>query len=152
MSTTTLAPVKAALLALWSAALPTVQVTYGNRVTLSGPRRLTIGDARGRTAPQSLGPARQMREDYEITCRISCSVKGTIDDQRAITEDVLALFATAERAVRASPSQTLGVSEVTLAVVEGDWELKEAEASETGGPINSSYEFTVRVQARYRLP
>jgi hypothetical protein len=144
--------VKAALLALWSAALPTVQVTYGNRVTMSGPKRLTIGNARGASAPQSLGPARQMREDYRITCLISCSVNGTIDDQSAVTEDVLSLFEAAELAVRSSANQTLGVSEVTLAIVEGDWELTEAPASDTGGPINTTYEFEVRVQARYRLP
>lgn len=154
MSSTTVGPVKAALLTIWSAALAAdgVQVTYGRRVTVAAGERVTIGGAVGTVAPQSLGPARQMREDYNVTCAVSVTQNGSVDVQQAVTERVLAIYASIEAAIRVLPSQNLGLSDIVLAVVEGEWELGESEASATNGPVNSWYEFRVHVQARFRLP
>lgn len=149
----TVGPVKAALFELWRAVFnpAEVQVTYGARVTTSGPVRLAVGDVEGDSAPEALGPQRQMQEVYDIRCVLSATSNGSVEDQQRVTELVLELFDAAELAVRGSESQTLGVPGVILATVEGSWSLKEAEASETGGPINTSYEFRVHVTARYRL-
>lgn len=153
MSVTTVGPVKAALLALFTTAAGSdVQVTYGRRVTLSAGERVTIEGALGNTMPQSLGPKRQMYENYDVLCRVSVTRDGTIDDQQAVTERCLALYATLEQAIRILPSQNLNLTDIVLATVQGDWELGESEASDTGGPINSWYEFRVHVQARFRLP
>lgn len=154
MSVTTVGPVKAALLALWTSTVAgtDVQVTYGRRVTLAAGERVTIGGALGNTAPQSLGPKRQMYEIYDVLCTVSVTRNGTVDDQQAVTERCLALYTSLEQAVRILPSQNLGLTDIVLATVEGDWELGESEASDTGGPINSWYEFRVHVKARFRLP
>lgn len=154
-TTTTVGLAKRALLDLWVAALvgSGVQVTYGNRVTVAKGERVTIGGALGETAPQSLGPGRQMRENYDIRCKVSVSQVGSIDLQQPVTDRVLEIFGVLEAAVRGLPSQNLNLGVIdVLAVVEGPWELGEAEASDTGGTINSWYEFNVRVQARFRLP
>ena len=154
MSTTSVGTAKAALLALWTTALAgqDVQVTYGRRVTLAGAERVTIGGALGETMPQSLGPARQMRENYDIKCAVSVTRNGTVDDQQAVTERCLAIYAVLEQTIRALPSQDLGLAGVVLAVIEGQFELGESEASDTNGPINTWYEFNVHIQARFRLP
>lgn len=148
-------PVKAALLELWSEALAetNIQITYGNRVTTAAGERITIGGATGSTAPQSLGPRRQMTETYDVKCKVSVTRPGSVNDQRAVTERVLELFGVIEEALRSLPSRDLGLTPIDVdAAVEGDWELGEAEASDTGGPINSWYEFNVHVRARFRLP
>lgn len=159
MSATTVGPAKAALKALWTSAVTgladqPIQVTYGRRVTVAGPDRVTIGGALGNTVPQSLGPARQMRENYDIRCAVSVTRNGTVDDQQLVTERCLLVYATIEQAVRILPSQNLSLTGVidVLATVEGDWELGESEASDTNGPINTWYEFNVHIQARFRLP
>lgn len=158
MSGPTAAPVKAALKTLWAGtswpATPgsePMQVTYGPRVTLVSGRRLTIGKVLGDTSPEALGPQRTMEEEYDIECSISYTINGTIDDQQAVTEQVIADQAVAELAVRSSVGQTLGVPGVLWALVMGSWEIDEATASETGGPINASYQFRVHVRARYQL-
>lgn len=153
MSSTTVGSVKAALLTLFRTTAGTgVQVTYGNRVTIAAGERVTIGGVLGNTVPQSLGPARQMYEIYDVLCAISVTQNGSVDVQQQVTERVLALYSSLEQAVRILPSQNLGLTDIVLATVEGDWELGESEASETGGPINSWYEFRVHVKARFRLP
>lgn len=156
MSSTTVAAAKAAIKTLWAAALTgaDVQVTYGNRVTLAAGERITIGGATGQTMPQSLGPARQMRENYDLKCKVSVTRDGTVDDQQAVTERCVALYSQIEQVLRQLPSQNLGLTGVidVLATVEGEWELGEAEASETGGPMNAWFEFNVHVEARFRLP
>lgn len=150
---TTVGLVRKALLDLWSAtfAPETLQVTYGSRATISTACRLAIGDVEGDSAPEALGPQRVMQEVYDIRCVVSATSKGSIDDQQRVTELVLSLFDTAEYAVRASPSQTLGVPGVQLVTVEGSWSLAEAPASDTAGAVNASFEFRVHVRARYRL-
>lgn len=155
MSVTTVGPAKAALLTLWRAVVTgtDVQVTYGNRVTLAAAERVTIGNAVGETMPQSLGPKHQMRENYDIKCKVSITRNGTVDDQQAVTERCLDLYALLEQTLRALPNENLGLAVVDVgAWVQGPWELTEAEATDTGGPINTAIEFNVHVQARFRLP
>jgi len=155
-TTTTLALAKAALKDLWVAALAAsgdtaVQVTYGRRVTVSGAERVTIGGAGGETVPQSLGPARQMRENYDIRCGVSVSSNGAAADQQVVSERCIYLYGVLEHALRMLPSEDLGLTGATvLAVVQGSWEFGESDASETGGPLNAYYEFPVRISARFR--
>lgn len=146
----TVPAVKAALVVLWTPALGIVP-GYGSRVTISRAERLIIGNARGSSEPITLGPNRQMEEQYSITCTISVTQSGTVDIQQQVTERAFALYDLAEVAVRSVPGQNLAVTGVLLAYVAGDFELTEAEASDTKGQINASLEFRVRVQARYRL-
>lgn len=144
--------VKAALVALWTTALaPDVVTGYGNRVTLSPSERLTVGSARGTTEPITLGPTRQMEENYELACLLSVTQDGPVDIQQQVTERAFVLFGLAEVALRSVGSENAGVTGVLLAYVAGDFELTEAPAADTGGKINSTIAFTVRVQARYRL-
>jgi hypothetical protein len=124
---------------------------YGDRVTISPGERLVIGDAQGTSEPTALGPDRPMDEDYEVTCKLSVTQNGPIDIQQQVTERVYALHALFEVAIRTVPGMNLGVTGVTWAYVAGSWDLTEAPASNTGGPINASLEFHVRVRARYRL-
>lgn len=155
MSVTTVGPVKAKLKELWSTALAAdgVQVTYGKRITVAAGERVTIGGALGETMPQSLGPARQMRENYDVKCCVSVTQNGTVDVQQAVTERVLAIFALMEQTIRALPSQNLGLPAVDVqAIIEGPWELGESDAVDTAGPVNSWYEFNVHIKARFRLP
>lgn len=150
---TTLGPVRAALKTLWSATFDPalLQVTYGNRVTVSSPARLAIGDAEGDSQAESLGPKRTMQEEYDIRCVLSVSSQGSVEDQQRVTEQCLALFDTAEYAIRASTSMTLDVPGVIYVLVLGSWGLTEPPASDTKGAINASYEFRVHVRARYQL-
>lgn len=150
----TLGPVKAALLTLWQATFNPDQVVvqYGPRVGLAtAGGRLRIGNARGTSVPEAAGPKRPMQEEYDVECVLSYTVNGGSDGQQLVTEQVLAWFDVAEYAVRASPSQSLGVAGVNWAVVSGDWALVEAPAEETTGPINSALTFNVHVRALYRL-
>jgi len=143
-----------ALKELWSATFDPddVWVELGPRQHGYGAGgRLRIGKVRGTSNPEALGPTRPMLEVYDVECILSYTVQGTIDDQSAVTTQVMDWYAVAEYAVRASPSQTVGVPGVRWAVVMGDFELTEAEASETGGPINASFTFNVHVEAMYRL-
>ncbi len=148
----TVPAVRSALVALWSLALgPDVTPGYGSRVTVSPGERLVVGDARGSSEPITLGTTRQMEENYEVTCTISVTRNGAVDIQQAVTERAYAIFDLAEVALRSVAGENAGVSAVIWAYVGGDWELTEAPASDTGGPINASIEFRVRVRARYRL-
>ncbi len=146
----TIPAVKAALIALWA---PVLGITpgYGARVTVSAGERLVVGDARGSSEPITLGPNRQMEENYEVACTLSVTRNGTVDIQQQVTERVFALYDLAEVALRSVPGENLGVTGVLLAYVAGDLELTEAAASDTNGPANAALEFTVRVRARYRL-
>lgn len=146
----TVPAVKAALIALWATALD-ITPGYGPRVTVSTGERLVVGDARGTSEPVTLGPNRQMEENYEVSCVLSVTRSGTVDIQQQVTERVFALYDLAEVAVRSVTGENLGVTGVLLAYVAGDFELTEAAASDTNGPVNASLEFAVRVQARYRL-
>lgn len=142
--------VKAALISLWTPALG-ITPGYGGRVTVSRGERLIIGNVRGTSEPITLGPNRQMEEQYTITCTISVTQNGTASIQRQVTERAFELYDLAEVSVRSVPGENLAVTGVLLAYVAGDFELTEAEGSDTRGPVNAALEFTVRVQARYRL-
>ena len=146
----TVPAVRAALVALGTSTLG-LTAGYGGRVTFSPGERLVVGDAKGSSEPTALGPTRTMDEDYEVTCKLSVSQNGTVDIQQQVTERVYALHALYEVAIRTVPGMNLGVSGVIWAYVAGDWELTEPPASVTGGPVNASLEFHVRVKARYRL-
>jgi hypothetical protein len=150
----TVGDVKTALRVLWQSTFTAdeLRVTFGNRITVgAGHSRLVIGDVSGTTEPESLGPTRTVDEEYDIQCEISRTVQGSSADQEAVTLAVLQLFETAEHAVRASAGQNLGVTDVIWAGCTGGFDLKEASASETNGPINASFAFAVHVRARYRL-
>lgn len=142
--------VKAALVAMGTSTLG-LTAGYGGRVTLSPGERFVVTGARGVSEPTALGPDRPMDENYEVVCILSVTQNGTVDLQQAVTERVWALHALYEVAIRTVPGMNLGVPGVKWAYVAGDWELTEAPASETRGPINTSLEFHVRVSARYRL-
>jgi hypothetical protein len=144
----TVGPVKTALRALFEATFDdAVQVTFGNRVNMSGSTRLVIGRVIGKTTPESLGTNRTVEEVYDVECEISLSSQGSVGDQEAVTLACLVLYEGAELAVQSFPGQNLGVPEVLYAGVEGNFELKEPPASETKGPINASYVFNVHVRA-----
>ena len=147
----TVPAVKAALIALWTTALAPLKPGYGSRVTVAPGERLVVGTARGSSEPITLGPNRQMEERYDVTCTISVTQNGTTDLQQQVTERVFALYAAAEIAIRSVTGENLAVPGVVLAYVAGDFELTEAAASDTRGPVNAAIEFRVRVQARYRL-
>lgn len=142
--------VKAALVALGTSTLG-FTAGYGGRVTVSPSERLLVGGAKGTSEPTALAPTRPMDEDYEVVCTLSVTQNGTVDIQQQVTERVWALYSLYEVAIRTVPGMNLGVAGVTWAYVAGDWELTEPPASETGGPVNASLEFHVRVRARYRL-
>lgn len=150
----TAGPVKTALRELWQATFDpgVVRVTFGKRVTVkTGAAWLAIGDITGDSAPETLGPQRTMKEEYDVECVLSWGVNGSVDDQELVTLQLLEWFTGAEEAVRASPGQNLGVPGVEWAVVSGGFGLKEAAASETQGPISASFSFNVHVRAIYRL-
>jgi hypothetical protein len=143
-----------ALRTLWQATFDpgVVRVTFGKRVTIkTSAAWLAIGDVTGDSAPETLGPQRTMKEEYDVECLLSYSTQGTVDDQEAVALQVLEWFTGAEEAVRAFPGQNLGVPGVEWAVVTGGFGLKQADASETRGPINASFSFNVHVRAIYRL-
>jgi hypothetical protein len=152
----TVQPVRRALRTLWLATFPPtgdVQVMLGRRGPGRNDRRLCIGDATGTAEPEALGPRRPMLEEYEVLCiaSVTTSLSSDDDDQASVTDDVVAIQAAAEQALRGNPTQTLGVAGVEWLVIAGDWSLRETPASETGGPLSAVYEFRVRVRARYQL-
>lgn len=145
--------VKAALFTLWTTALGVTGggVRRGSRVTISPAERLTIGAAKGASEPITLGPTRQMEENYTVECTLSVTQSGTVDDEPVVTDRLWQLFDLAEVALRSLPGENGGVTGVLLAYVAGDWEEVPAAASSTGGKVNMQLRFNVRVQARYRL-
>jgi hypothetical protein len=150
----TVQPVRAALVALWTASLPIAAggVRLGRRVTLSPGERLSVGNARGASEPITLGPTRQMEERYDVTCTLSVTQQGTVDQQGAVEDRLWTLYNAAELAVRSVSGENLAAAGVLLAYVAGNFEFTEAQASDTNGPLSASIEFNVRVQARFRLP
>lgn len=142
--------VKAALVALGTSTLGLV-AGYGGRVTISPGERLVVGDVAGSSEPITLGPTRQMEENYEVECKLSVTQNGSADIQQQVTERVFVLWDLFEVALRSVAGENAGVSGVVWAYVAGDWKLSEPPASETGGPVNAAIEFRVRVCARYRL-
>jgi hypothetical protein len=151
---TTVGAMKTNLKALWVATFAPSDVTveFGPRaqLTLTGGR-LRIGRVIGESEPEAMGTTRPMSEAYDVECVLSLTRNSDVSDQEAVTLQVLDWFAVAELAVRSSPAQTVGVTGVRWAVVMGRWELTEHPASDTGGPISSSYLFNVHVEANYRL-
>lgn len=129
-----------------------VTVEFGPRAQLTTTGgRLRIGDVEGESQPEAMGPTRPMSEAYDIECHISFTVNTDVGDQESATRQVLAWFDVAEVAIRASPDQAIGVAGVRWAVVMGRWALTQHPASDTGGPISTSFMFKVHVEANYRL-
>jgi hypothetical protein len=151
---TTAGLVKTALRELWQDTFDqsVVRVTFGKRVTIkTGAAWLAIGNVAGDSQPEALGPQRTMKEEYDVECVLSWGVNGSVDDQERVTLQVLEWAEGAEHAVRAFAGQNLGVPGVEWAAVIGGFSLREAEASETQGPIGASFSFNVHVRAIYRL-
>jgi hypothetical protein len=146
----TLTNLKALFAGVFDPADLTVEFGPRAQFTITGGR-LRIGDVEGESEPEAMGPSRPMFEKYDVECIISLTRNTDVGDQEAITRQVLDWADVAELAVRASPSQTIGVPGVRWAVVAGRWDLKQHPASETGGPISSSFTFRVHVEANYRL-
>jgi hypothetical protein len=118
---------------------------------ISREYRLIVGDIEGDTQPEAAGPTRPVIEIYDVRCLISATSNGAVDDQQRITEQVISMYQAYDLAIRGSTQQNLGVAGVRWAGIVGSWSMKEAEASETGGKINTSMEFRVHVEANYRL-
>jgi hypothetical protein len=131
----------------------TVWVKLGKRITIDdGIRdRLWIGDATGTFTPGGLGPSRPVTEEYDISCDISVTRQGSVEDQEAVTLRAIELWEGAEHALSAVPGQNLGIPAIEWAAVSGGWGFKEATASETKGPISTSLQFNVHVRALFRL-
>jgi len=127
-------------------------VRLGRRVTLSPGERLSVGDVKGASEPITLGPTRQMEERYDVTCVLSVTQQGTVDQQGAVEDRLWTLYNAAELAVRSVSGENLGVTGVVIAYVAGNFAFTEAQASDTNGALSASLEFDVRVQARFRLP
>jgi hypothetical protein len=147
-------PVKTALKDLGRATFPTATVltTFGNRVTVTGAGgRLTIGNALGDALPESLGPHRTMENNYDVVCKLSSTINGTIDDQERCTLRALTWFDDFETAVRSVTGQNLGVTGVIWAGWMGEWELTEADAQDTKGEVNTVIEFKIHVRSRSNL-
>jgi hypothetical protein len=151
---TTIGGVKAALIAIGTAIYDptTTSVGYSGRAVISREYRLLVGDIEGDTEVEAMGTTRPVKEEYDVRCVISATSNGSVDDQQRITEQVISMWQALDVAIRGSTQQNLGVTGVRVAGITGSWSLKEAQASETAGPINTSLEFRVHVEANYRLP
>ena len=143
--TSTVAPVKAALAALFTAALPGVQVIYGpiDTQTTTDPNVLTVGDVLGAAERDSLSYA-TASEAYTVACSISCGINGP-DAQQTVTELAMSFYIAAELAVREHPTGDLGVAGVLGAQPTGEFELVET-AEPTGR--YALVQFSVYVQAQ----
>lgn len=150
---TTVLDVKQALYDLGQATFDdTVRTMYSARVVVDAALdRLLIGNAAGTVEPESLGPQRTVQEEYDVTCIISVTQNGDVDQQPQVTARAVELFEGFEHAVRNYTGQNLGVADVLWAGVTGNWSLTEHVASDTKGKISTSIEFLVHVKAMFRL-
>jgi hypothetical protein len=141
----TIGPVKAALVALFSASLSGVQVIYGpiQTKTVTAGSVLTVGDVSGSAELDSLATGTAV-ERYTVACSISCGIHGP-DAQQAATEAAMAFYVGAELAVREHPTGDLGVSGVLQALPTGEFEL--TETAEPSGRY-ALIQFSVYVQAQ----
>jgi hypothetical protein len=145
--TTTVPAVKAALVALLAGVLPDVEVIYGpiTTETMTTPRVLTVGNAAGTSALDSLTTGTSL-EQYTVTLTVSCTINGP-DTQKAATEAACAVFAVAEQTIREHPTGDLGLSAsgVLGAFPTGDFEVTEAD---TDLGSNAAVKWSVYVQAQ----
>jgi hypothetical protein len=123
--TSSIPTVKAALVSVLAAALPSTQVIYGpvTAVTTTGSRVLTVGRAVGRREQDALGTT-TASEQYTVELTNSVDIAGT--SQQAADEQALADYVAARAAVDAD--STLGIT--SLATVQvlatgADFELLE---------------------------
>lgn len=122
----TIASVKAALVALARSALPTdVQTIYGPATTATtmADAVVTVGTVLGVSDLDSLSGS-TTTEDYTVEVTLSVTLPGA-DTQQTATEAALAYWLTLKAAVLAYPGRQLGVSGVMDAVPVGDFELTE---------------------------
>jgi len=141
--TTTVPAVKAALVVLLASVLPDVEVIYGpiTTETITTPRVLCVGDARGTSKLDSMTLATSL-EQYTVTLTFSFTINGP-DAQQAATEAACLAYAAAEHAVRLAAD--LGVAGVLQAIPTGDFELIEAD---TALGSNAAVKWSVYVQAQ----
>jgi hypothetical protein len=140
----TVPAVKAALVALFTAALPDAQVIYGPRgtVTFTEPNVVTVGNVTGTVGSASMNL--REAEDYVIEVTVSATLAGP-DTQRAATEAADALWVAAKAVLRAPPGGSLGVAGVTSAQPVGEFGL--TEISDSNGR-NATIQFGVHVLAQ----
>jgi hypothetical protein len=139
----TVPDVKAALVAIFTAALPSADVLYGPRqgVTITKPNIVTVGNALGILGQASLNL--REAEDYTIEVTVSASLPGA-DTQQDVTEVADALWTAARQAIRNPPGGTLAIAGVQSVQPTGEFELTETATSEVR---NATIRFGVRVTA-----
>jgi hypothetical protein len=143
VSSSTVGPVKSALVSLLTASLQTAQVIYGpiETKTVTTQDVVTVGNVVGTPRFASLSQTR-LAEDYEVEISISCSRTGP-DSQQAATEAAMAMYVAAMTVVLAGDG-TLGLANVQSAQPTTEFQLTEkAEATER----NALVVFNVAVQA-----
>jgi hypothetical protein len=142
----TIAPFKAELVALLTAAIPTVQVIYGpaTGAALTGPDVMVVGNVTGTTGDGSLAAmGGTTRESYDVAVTVSCSRPGP-DSQALATAAAFAFYDTATAAVAVAVPTTPGV---LLAQVTGDFELVEDDSTQAATQRNAAVVFTVHVES-----
>lgn len=147
--TTTIPAAKAALVALFTAGLPTVQVIYGQITAeaITGPNVLTVGATVTGTAEPDALTLGTAAERYSIGCVLSCTVTEIPGDdgQQVASELAWGLYAAAEVLVREYPTQDLGVPGVLGVNVSGEFGSTDT-AMPTGR--NTAVSFDVNVIAQ----
>lgn len=120
--TSSIPTVKAALVSVLAAALPSTQIIYGpsNSVTTKGPWVATVGRAVGTRSPDAMDFA-SAKEEYTVELMCSVSLAGT--SPQAADGLALANYASAEAAIRADT--TLGLPGTVQVTGFGQFELME---------------------------
>lgn len=139
----TVPAVKAALVSLFTAALPTAQVIYGPRgnVTITEDSVVEVGGVVGEVDAASMNL--REHEDYVIEVTVSASISsGT---QQAATEAADALWVAVKATIRNPPGGSLSVSGVSSVQPIGEFEFTETPSS---NDRNTAIRFGVRVQAQ----
>lgn len=147
---------RAALVGLWTPVLESegVQVVRGVRQPWHGPDVLSVGNAGGPIAPVTMGARRQMEQQLDVACTLSCSGQGNPEAQGVLDARVDTLLTLAEETLRSVAGMNLGVNTdpqrflVSAYVSQADY--AEGEADESGA-YNATIQFTVRALGRYRL-
>jgi hypothetical protein len=137
----TIPAVKAALLTLFTAALPDAQVIYGPRgnAEFTKPSIVEVGGARGTIGTPSLG----LREDADYVIEVTISVTIPSGTQQAATEAADVLWAAAKATLRNPPGGSLHMPGVSVQPI-GEFELTETPSPD--GP-NAAIRFGVHVLA-----
>jgi hypothetical protein len=139
----TIPTVKAQLVSVLTAALPSTQIIYGPPVPPLPPRVLAVGKAIGTRELDSLS-LETTAEQYTVELIASVSLSGA--DQQAADELVLADYAAAELAIREHPSgPSLGLSGTVHVLPTGEFELSE-QADDNGR--HAAVRFSVSVYAQ----